>query len=126
MRLKQYCKGIESLIASSPFLSSNSITIDERPADTVFIKGQLTFLDGSELHFMEFLFFGSGIIKEKYSYHYMKSGKLLFRYDNALDPKAKSLPTFPYHKHVGKKMLPAAEPTLKEILDEIESSFSKK
>lgn len=123
MRLRQYCKGIESLVASSPFLSSSSITIDERPADTVFIKGQLTFLDGSELHFMEFLFFGSGMIKEKYSYHYMKSGKVVFRYDNALDPKAKSLPTFPQHKHIGKKILPAVEPTLKSVLKELEEYF---
>lgn len=70
---------------------------------------------------MEFLYDdATKIVKDKYSYHYMKSGRLVFRYDNALDPKARPLATYPNHKHEGKKLLPAVEPTLKKVIEEIE------
>lgn len=120
MRLRRYCKAVEALIGSLPYVASSSLTFDERPTDVVYIKGAINFLDGSELHFMEFVFDeGDKVFKEKYSYHYMKRGKLVFRYDNALDPKAKPLLTYPHHKHVGKKMLPSKSPTLKTVLDEV-------
>jgi hypothetical protein len=33
--------------------------------------------------------------------------------------------TFPHHKHVGNKMLPAIEPTLKQVLDEVNELLQK-
>jgi hypothetical protein len=122
MRLSRHIKSIETLIGSLPYVASSSITFDERPANVACVKGAITFLDGSELHFMEFLFEeGEVVFKEKYSYHYMKLGKMVFRYDNALDPKARPLPTYPHHKHRGRKILPSKPPTLKAVLEEVES-----
>ncbi|MBI5191789.1 MAG: hypothetical protein HZA22_14105 [Nitrospirae bacterium] len=42
---------------------------------------------------------------------------------NALDPKARSLPTYPHHKHVGEKMVGSHPPTLKQVLEEVETYF---
>jgi hypothetical protein len=33
--------------------------------------------------------------------------------------------TFPHNKHVGNKMLPAIEPTLKQVLDEVNELLQK-
>lgn len=123
MRLRRYLKRIESLVGALPYTASTSLTIDERPADTAFIKGVLVFIDGSELHFMEFLFDDGTVKKDKYSYHYMRSGKPVFRYDNALDPKAKSLHTYPHHKHVDNKMFASEEHDLEGVLKEVEGYF---
>ena len=56
----------------------------------------------------------------KYGYNYLtKDGTLIFRYDNAFDPEAKKLSTYPEHKHISNKLLPATRPSLEEILREI-------
>jgi len=44
---------------------------------------------------------------------------MIFRYDNALDPQAKKLSTYPEHKHMPKKLLSANRPSFKEVLKEI-------
>jgi hypothetical protein len=43
----------------------------------------------------------------------------VLRYDSA--PHHPDLPTFPHHKHVGNERLPAAEPTLRQVLNEVAS-----
>jgi len=56
----------------------------------------------------------------KYGYNYLdKNNALIFRYDNALDPKAKKLSTYPDHKHTSKELIPAKRPSLEEVLREI-------
>ena len=45
-------------------------------------RGLLHFDDGSELHIREFVDISTGIERYKYSYHYMRAGHLMFRYDN--------------------------------------------
>ena len=56
-------------------------------------------------------------IKLFYRYQYIRTGKAIFRYDNA--PHHPNLPNFPHHKHVGGRKLPATKPTLSQILDEV-------
>jgi len=48
----------------------------------------------------------------------VRDQKSVFRYDNA--PHHSQLPGFPHHKHVGRKTIAASEPSLKEVLQEIE------
>lgn len=56
-------------------------------------------------------------MKLSYRYQYIKGKQPVFRYDNA--PHHPTILTFPHHKHVGKKIVAASEPTLHQVLDEI-------
>ncbi|MBI5327148.1 MAG: hypothetical protein HZB80_02490 [Deltaproteobacteria bacterium] len=51
--------------------------------------------------------------------YYKKFSPPPLRYDNALDPQAKNLSTYPEHKHIPKKLLSAKRPSFKEVLKEI-------
>ncbi len=60
------------------------------------------------------------MVKVKDGYNYRVGTKVLFRYDNALDPKAKSLTSFPHHKHLeSDKIVDSREIYLSEVLTEI-------
>jgi len=79
----------------------------------------LTFHDGSELHFKEFVDVADPIVKYKYAYHYQKESSLIFRYDNHPIP-LKDVPQ--NHKHqlrednIVESGIPDLENVLKEIL----------
>ena len=55
MRIKDYLDEILNIIAKHPFVVSQSISLEERPPDTAFITGSITFTNGSKLHFKEFV-----------------------------------------------------------------------
>jgi len=121
MRIKDYLDEILNITAKHPFVVSQSISLEERPPDTAFITGSITFTNGSKLHFKEFVIFETvGFKILKYGYNYLaQNGAMIFRYDNALDPQAKKLSTYPEHKHMPKKLLSANRPSFKEVLKEI-------
>ncbi|MBI4744039.1 MAG: hypothetical protein HY776_04385 [Actinobacteria bacterium] len=121
MRLRTYFNQIEKEVRTARFLSSCKLTFEERPPCMGFIEGILYLLDGSELHFTEFIDAEIQIQKINYSYHYMHKNRLVFRYDNASDPKARKLATYPHHKHLSNKLLPSQPPEFREILEEITS-----
>lgn len=82
------------------------------------IDGALYFADGSRLEFTERIAIEkSHTAKRFYRYQYVRAGVAIFRYDNA--PHHTDISTFPHHKHIGRKTLSAAEPTLSQVLDEI-------
>lgn len=68
MHLRNYFKNIERSINLAKFLSSYSLSFEERPPFLGLIKGMLTFIDGSQLHFTEFIDSEKGIEKVKYRY----------------------------------------------------------
>ncbi len=85
------------------------------------IRGEIDFIDESELSFMEFKDIElSG--KLKYKYHYMdKDKKLIFRYDNAQHhPEIES---FPYHKHINENVEVSEEPEMLDVLSEIQKTY---
>lgn len=56
----------------------------------------------------------------KYGYNYLdKDGNLLFRYDNALDPMARELNTYPEHRHGEEGLSSARRPLFELVLEEI-------
>jgi hypothetical protein len=55
---------------------------------------------------------------------YRMGDRLIFRYDNANDPAAKQLPTFPHHKHVATGLLAAEKPSFEQVLQEIVSQIN--
>lgn len=97
------------------------MTIDDYfQSDTGFLRGQVYFLDGSILHFREFVAVEQKIERYKYAYHYQSpDGSLIFRYDRT--PHFPQLPNFPHHKHIGEEtnVIPADGPDLFAILEEI-------
>jgi hypothetical protein len=121
--IDEYVRAIEEAIAAvSDITRGFNIYKDEREADFIFLRGEIKFADGSQLHFREFV-----QLKQeqppnryKYAYHYQRADEtIIFRYDNArhyLD-----LPTAPHHKHVGETEVVAANvPDLQSVLKEIE------
>lgn len=121
MQIRDYLESILDIISASPYVESKSVSFEERPPNAAYIKGILAFINGSKLHFKEFIVCKSeDIIFLKYAYHYLTQDcALIFRYDNALDSKAKAMATYPEHKHLPGHLLPAERPSMKDILNEI-------
>lgn len=89
------------------------------------INGILYFADNSRLEFSEGVRIAArNPIKQSYRYEYLREGQTIFRYDNA--PHHRRLPNFPHHKHIGRKVISASEPTLKDILNEIMDSIGQR
>ena len=60
------------------------------------------------------------------AYTYLADEKRIFRYDNA--PHHPEISTHPHHKHIGEreKLSAADEPTLSQILDEVQEVLKEK
>lgn len=95
-------------------LSFESTATDE---DRGYWKAEVTFRDGSKLHLFEFVLIEDGEPGiNKYRYHYQNEKEnTIFRFDNA--PHHKEVETFPNHKHEQEKIVSAARPEIKEVLD---------
>jgi hypothetical protein len=117
--ITDYFRQIDDVISNCPAIISKEILFEQRTKYIGFVKGQLTFRDGSELHFKEFVDTEADIIKYKYGYHYQKDNKLIFRYDNHPYSAREHIPLL--HKHVSneEKIIPASIPSLENVLKEI-------
>ena len=121
MLIDEYFQEIEVYISNCPSVLESHVIKDKRSLHIGIIEGEISFMDGSVLFFIEFI-----NVKEieaeryKYSYHYQdKTGKFIFRYDMA--PHHKEIKTFPHHKHLkSEKIMEAADSDLIKVLDEIE------
>jgi len=99
------------------------VTYDQRTSRLGLIKGILTFIDSSQLHFKEFIDTDEGIAKYKYGYHYQKKNNLIFRYDNHIHSPKSPI----HHKHIpstSRIIALSSPPTLTSVLKEIYSSLS--
>jgi hypothetical protein len=123
MSLKDHLATLQALIASTPFVTATSLSYDERPPSAGFITGTIRFVDDSQLDLKEFFILQPAVKVIKYGYHYRMGHRLIFRYDNANDPAAKHLRTFPHHKHVPTGLLAVEKPPLEEVLHEIVSQI---
>ena len=123
MFLNAYVAALQGLVAATPFVTATSLASEERPPAAGLIKGSLLFADGSQLDIKEFLIFRPTLSVIKYGYHYRKGTRLIFRYDNANDPAARHLPTFPSHKHVPTGLRATESPSLEQVLQEIVSQL---
>ncbi|MBI5195268.1 MAG: hypothetical protein HZA10_02980 [Nitrospirae bacterium] len=121
MQVKDYLNEILNILAVNPYVESQNISFEERPPNAAFLTGTLSFINDSKMYFKEFVVLKpDGVTTLKYGYSYLtKDDTLIFRYDNALDPRAKKLSTYPEHKHQQKKLVPATKPAFAEILSEI-------
>jgi hypothetical protein len=88
------------------------------------IRCRVSFWDGSFLDLYEVISTELGYpVRVHYAYTYVRNGKHVFRYDNA--PHHPEIATYPHHKHIGEKehLAPADQPTLNQILAEIEEQL---
>ncbi len=123
MNLNEYVIEIETLIRSCSIVASYNLSIDKKSDDIVFISGRLDFRDGTILDFKEFVEEKeTRLEKFKYGYNYRKGSEMVFRYDNALDPRARKLTSFPHHKHLESgEIIESKVVSLSEVLKEIEN-----
>jgi hypothetical protein len=119
MPLRTYLRRIQDLLESLPSIATYSLSFDERSSQTAFLHGRIYFTDSSVLDFKEFLLADREVRKVKYGYHWSApNGSLRFRYDNAADPAARHLTSYPHHKHTPGKIEETEEPTLASVLEE--------
>ncbi len=119
MHIRDYFHQIQTLLNRISTISTQNITFDERSEFIGYLTGQITFVDGSCLYLSEYIDVERIIDKIKYSYHLMRGSQVLFRYDNASDPHARRLKTYPHHKHTADgQLVESMAPTLKEVLEE--------
>jgi hypothetical protein len=104
--------------AATSFVIDAETSFEIRPGDQGYLTGSITFVDGTVLHFKEFLdATGETVAKLMYTYHYQDaSNQLIFRYDNARHrPLLRSLE----HKHTPGQVKEMPAPTLDDVLAEI-------
>jgi uncharacterized protein DUF6516 len=105
-------------VAEHSGAESGEVEFDQVDQTTGTVDGVLYFYDGSRLEFTEAIAIERRRpVKRLYRYQYVSAGEAVFRYDNA--PHHPNLVNFPHHKHVGREKLPATEPTLSQVLDEV-------
>lgn len=123
MLIDDYFQVIQEAIEACPAVHSSDITYDKRTSYQGYIKGTVLVLDGSVLHFREFIDVETDVERYMYAYHYQHGEKFVFRYDNTEHHRKLNLSTFPHHKHVGdeENVIAASAVTLTDVLKEIEN-----
>lgn len=90
---------------------------DQRSTTQGFLAGMLAFMDGSELHFREYINLAAPEPRQMYAYHYQDAtAQVIFRYDNAAHRPPLSARE---HKHTPDNTVVMLPPTLEQVIDEI-------
>jgi len=55
LRIETYFQELQTVIDACPFVDVQQVTFDKRGATLGFIRGDLIMIDGSKLHFREFV-----------------------------------------------------------------------
>lgn len=127
MNINDYITQIETIVHSFSLIASYNLNVDRKTEEIVFISGSIDFRDDSILDFKEFIeSTDKGIEKYKYGYNYRIGSDILFRYDNASDPRARKLKSFPHHKHLKGAIVESKPIELSGVLEEIEKIILSK
>jgi hypothetical protein len=119
--IQRYFAAIKAIVdrfAAMPFVLTTRVSFEARPGDQGYLVGEVHFVDGSRLHFREYLdATGTAMDKLMYVYHFQdKDTSLVFRYDNARHRPL--LPQSEYvHRSTGVDL--ADSPDLEDVLLEI-------
>jgi hypothetical protein len=123
LRIEDYFQQVREIIDSFPLILLTDVSYSKRGSYEGYIRGELCFVDGSRLHFREFVDVEISVDRLMYAYQYIdSSNKLVFRYDNTGHHKKLGLPTYPHHKHQDSEenVLPSMAPNLSEVFREVE------
>lgn len=126
MVISDYFISIEQLLKNSKLITDKTIDFKQFSSDEGMVRGQILFLGGCVLNFMEYICIGGDRPKYRFNFSNGK-GSMIFRYDNAAHHK--EIYTFPHHKHTPTEIKPSKEIVLAEVVSEIEmmilSEFEK-
>ena len=125
MLLSEYQAQLAGVIyhySRTDLIIASELNADVRTPKIGVIRGVITFFDGAQLFFNEYVDTRYRLEKLTYAYHYQDvEGKLIFRYDNAAHKPA--LP-FPCHKHLSDGMtIESAAPDFAVLIDEAMERF---
>lgn len=126
MNIDEYIVHIEHCLSTNAIVASYTLNIDRKTQEIVFLSGKIDCRDGSVMDFKEFIEETTevGLVKYKYGYNYRRDDTVFFRYDNAPDPRARTLASFPHHKHTQYgEIIESCSLSLAEVLEEIEDSI---
>ncbi len=117
MKFREYYSQIEEVIKECPIVTHFSIDFDEIDSNVGYLKGRLELIDGSVLHFIEFVEIkNDAVIHIKYKYQWqLENDSLIARWDNV--PHHKEISTFPHHMHDDKGVSACRNMDLKAIID---------
>ncbi len=116
---------IHHLLQSHPHIALYHLETDFRGESFLYLSGKVQFLRGTTLDFKEFLeFSGDRIQKYMYGYNYRTSDTVLFWYDNAPDPLATHLSTYPAYKHDGDRLVASPSIDLPRVISEVVERLS--
>jgi len=118
--IQKFVARFEQSITSNPIVLSSEIKKYFSPQDdAVYLRGAIVFTDASSLDLSLFIQKTGRVLSvDKYRFHYMDSqSRMIFRYDNA--PHHPDLASFPHHKHISNRTIPASFKELSDILEEI-------
>lgn len=121
MLIADYFQGIRGTIAACDVVHSSNVAYDQRTDYVGFIRGEVYLLDGSVLHFREFVNVETVVERYTYAYQYMQHGQMVFRYDNTEHYRDLKLSTFPHHRHDGRtgQITISPAPNLGAVLSEV-------
>ena len=100
MNVREYYASLQAMIRNCPFITHWNTEFEEIDLQVGYLKGMLEFVDGSTLHFIEFVeIYGDlSVGRPKYKYHLQsEAGDLITRWDNV--PHHRDVSSFPHHKH---------------------------
>jgi len=124
LRIEAYFQRIQEVVETHQVIDVSNITFEKRSTYVGYIRGQLTFLNDSILHFREYVDIEDATeYRLMYVYQYINPyGKMIFRYDNTGHHKKLGLSSYPHHKHEGNEdsVFASSAPDLATILNEIE------
>ena len=126
MRIEAYFDEMRTTLETCTVVQSSEIAYDKRSTHEGYLRGEIFFLDGSVLHFREYVDVEGERERISYTYQYMdSSGKLVFRYDNTGHHRRLNLPTYHHHRHEGKseEVMASPGPDLAAVLHEIEGQI---
>lgn len=125
MNIDSYIADLERRIVQSLLISSYTITIDRKTPDIAFISGIMDLRNGITVDFKEYIEDTGGTIQKfMYGYNVRQDADVLFRYDNSPDPKARTLASFPRHKHTKSgEIIASALVDLFAVIEEIEKAI---
>ncbi len=120
MNPDEYVALLRGVLTSNPYIAVFQLHTEQRGESFLYLHGKAEFLHGGTLDFREFLeFHADEVEKYAYAYNYRVREQVVFRYDNAPDPRSKHLPTYPAHKHLGDELVPSGRPDLMAVIREV-------
>jgi len=90
---------IKALDEKEYLIIDQELEVESIDPETTIRQGHIRFIDGSQLHFMEY----TGQQTHDYRFHYMDEDEnLIRRWDNA--PHHQELKNFPFHVHIREEL----------------------